>query len=438
MNALVPVALAVLLALGGTLAGSRLFGPRDGRGYRLALALAAGSLIAHLLLTLWTVLAVPWTRGTVLLPLAALAAGGARWARRGTPGPERPRPGWGDALAALALVTFGGVALRLWITTPDFVYHWGIKGHRYFLAGGIDYDFLTRPWNWIVHPDYPNLLPELYASTALLLGGFAEPAMMLWSAIWFAALLVVVREAVARCASDLRLQQAVVAVVALAAAQAGIGHLMAGGADWLVAFALVAALPPLLDPGGREEDLQVGALAAFAAASKVEGVALGAFLVLVHGVGRWRSGGRPRPWALAALTLPGLLVVGPWLWAVEHYGLLGEYNVGRFEPERLGVVAAGLWKAMNGRGWHGLSWALLLLPFVLWRRRTRAAAAVILLQLGFYLYTYFSARVDVAFLIATSWPRLLLHLLPALLVLAAVAWGGNGGREPPEIADGGV
>jgi hypothetical protein len=60
---------------------------------------------------------------------------------------------------------------------------------------------------------------------------------------------------------------------------------------------------------------------------------------------------------------------------------------------------------------------------------------VVALQLGFYLYTYFTARVDVPLLIATSWPRLLLHVVPTLVVLSALAWGGGpseraGASEP--------
>jgi hypothetical protein len=438
VSLLAAASLALLLALAGSLAGARLYGVREGRAYRLALALAAGTVLGHLLLNLWSALGVPWTRASVLAPLAAVAAAGAavgRARRLEPPAPERPRPGWGDALAALALLAFAGAAHRLWIVTPDFIYHWGIKGHRYFLARGIDYDFLTRSWNWITHPDYPNLVPELYAATAIVLGRFSEPAMMLWSAVWFAAMVAAARESVARGALDPRLQQAAVAAVALAAAQAGIGYLMAGGADWLLAFALVAALPPLLDPGARHADLQIGALAAFAAAAKVEGVTLGGFLVIVHGVRRWRVAGRPRPAALAALALPGLLVVGPWLWTVLRLSLVGKYNVGPFDPDRLGVVAQSLWTAMNDRAWHGLAWTLLLLPLLLRNRRTRAAAVVVALQLGFYLYTYFTARVDVPLLIATSWPRLLLHVVPTLVVLAALAWGGGpseraGASEP--------
>jgi hypothetical protein len=341
------------------------------------------------------------------------------------------------ALAAAALAVFCGLAWRLWITTPDFVLHWGLKGHRYFLAGGVDYEYLARPWNWVTHPDYPHLLPELYAATALLLGRFSEPAMLLWSGIWLAATLAAAREAARRGGAGPDLQAAVLAVVALVTVLAGIGHLMAGGADWLLAFVAVAALVPLLDPAGAEADLQVGLLAALAAASKVEGVALGGFLVAVHFVVRWRTGWRPGGRALASLALPGVVVVGAWLWGVWRWELLGEYNLGAFAPQRLPQVAAALWQAMNARAWHGVSWTLVaLLALALGARRTRPAAVVLLLQLLVYLYAYFSARVDVALLVATSWARLLLHLLPAAIVLGGVALGGKRRASPAARATG--
>src|SRR5262249_9080761 len=68
--------------------------------------------------------------------------------------------GWGDALALFALAVFTAFALSGWIAMPDFVYHWGLKGHRFYLARGVDYPFLAHRWSWAIHPDYPNLVPE--------------------------------------------------------------------------------------------------------------------------------------------------------------------------------------------------------------------------------------------------------------------------------------
>jgi hypothetical protein len=75
-------------------------------------------------------------------------------------------------LAALAV--FALVSATLWITTPDWIFHWGLKAHRFYLQQGIDYAYLARPWNWTIHPDYPNLFPELLATSAHLARGFAS------------------------------------------------------------------------------------------------------------------------------------------------------------------------------------------------------------------------------------------------------------------------
>lgn len=232
--------LALLAAVGLPLLlmflGSRLSGwlaaPGDGALFRAVVYLMAGALVLHLLMMLLDAVGLPWTPASLLLPLAALAA----LAHRFVPRPaERTRlpsdPGWGDAVALAAVAVFALFSLTLWITIPDFVYHWGIKGARFALDRGIDFPYLARSWNWPLHPDYPNLLPELYAATAILGGGFRAPALMLWSAVWLAALVLAAREVLRRWAPDRFVQQAAVAGMALAAAGFGIGHLMAGAAD---------------------------------------------------------------------------------------------------------------------------------------------------------------------------------------------------------------
>lgn len=79
--------------------------------------------------------------------------------------------------------------------------------------------------------------------------------------------------------------------------------------------------------------------------------------------------------------------------------------------------------------WMGLPWLLLLLPALLAPRATRAAAAVLLLQGGFYAWVFLTSPVDTRFLVLSSLPRLLFHLVPPLLVLLAVALFAAPGRR---------
>jgi hypothetical protein len=423
---LAAAAVAAVLAFAGSRWGGVLAGPRDGALYRLVLYTLAGWVGLHLLLTALGLVRFPWRLPVVLAALAAAAALAWRW----LPGPaDRTRLpsdlGWGEWLAVAALAVFAVCALSSWIATPDFVYHWGLKGHRFYLAGGVDYGYLGASWNWVVHPDYPNLLPELFAVTALAAGRFDEPAMMLWSVAAFALLLAALREALRRAGTSRFAAQAALAGVAMAAAAYGIGGLSAGGADWLIALALAAALPPMLSPVDRRGAAQIGLAAAFAAASKVEGVALAASLAAVYAARAWaaRAAPAPRrvdPRAALALTLPAAAVTLPWLGEVWRHHLFLDYNSGPLEPERLPRVIAAIAGSMD-QWWSGFAYGLLLLPLLFLDRRLRALAAVVSLQLLFYLYVYLSVRIDAVTLVQSSFPRLVLHLLPAVLTAAVVA-----------------
>ncbi|HVR07385.1 MAG TPA: hypothetical protein VMW75_05010 [Thermoanaerobaculia bacterium] len=401
----------------------------------------AGWVGLHLLLTALGLAGLPWRLPVVLPALAAAVALAWRW----LPAPaDRTRlpsdVGWGELAALAALAIFTVFALSTWIATPDFIYHWGLKGRRFHLAGGVDYRYLGATWNWVVHPDYPNLLPELYAVTALAAGRFDEPAMMLWSAAAFALLLAAMREALRRAETSRFAAQAALGALAMALAAYGIGGQSAGGADWLIALALAAALPPLLAPAGLRGAAQVGLAAAFAAASKVEGVPLGAGLAAVYAARLWlartpaparpgseEGGGRRQGFAAraaAALALPLLAVAAPWLAAVWRYHLFGAYNSGPLAPERLPRVLAAIAASLQG-SWCGFAYGLLLLPLLALDRRLRPLAAVVALQLLFYLYVYLSVRVDPVALVAASFSRLVLHVLPAVLVGAVIALDGR-------------
>jgi hypothetical protein len=398
------VVLALLQALAGRLLPVR----------RWTVRWMAGALLFHLLLTAYNAAGIRWSRLALLLPLAVLAALGLR--RKVEPARLPSDLGWGDGAALFALAAFSLFAPTLWIMTPDFVYHWGIKGERFFLTGGVDYAWLAKDWNWVLHPDYPNLLPELFASTAILAGRFEAPAQMLWSALVFGLLLGASREALRRAEAPRSLLQPGLASIAFALAAFGLGHRMAGAADWMPALSFAVALPALLRPPDREGDVEVGIAAAFAAASKIEGLPLAAFLAGVQLLRR-RIDLRRALW----LGLPTVLVTVPWAVQTFSHGLYQKFNTGTFDPGRAPVVFHGLVAATLGENWHGLPAVLLILPFLLLVRRTRPAAIVVSLQLLFYLWIYFSAAVDTEYQVISSFPRLALHVVPSVIVLGVVA-----------------
>ncbi|MFY9826199.1 MAG: hypothetical protein WAM82_32840, partial [Thermoanaerobaculia bacterium] len=298
-----------LLGLLGRRFAALLASPADGALYRGAVYTMAGAVALHLVLTALDFAGVRWSLPVLAVAGLVIATLGLTVSSRGGSGrqvggatrpgeddlgatgrvepppapPDPPLPeakiGWGDILALFALAVFTAFALSGWITMPDYVYHWGLKGERFYLARGVDYPFLAHGWSWPIHPDYPNLVPELFAVTALLARSFDMPAMMLGTAVLFALLLAACREALRQSGADPFIQQAGTALVALSSAAFGIGYVMAGAADWNLALALAAAVPPLLRRPDRAGDYQIGVIAAFAAASKIEGVPLATFLV---------------------------------------------------------------------------------------------------------------------------------------------------------------
>jgi hypothetical protein len=414
------LALAVVLAVLGSRLSGLLIQPGDGAPHRCVVYGLAGSLVAHLLLTALDGLGIPWHP----LLLAVLLAAAIGLTHRFRPRPAEPARlpsdlGWGDGVALFALLVFTCTAVTLWTVTPDFIYHWGIKGSRFFLHRGVDYAWLAHPWSWVVHPDYPNLLPELFATSALFAGRFEPPAQMLWSVLFFLGMLASAREGLRT--ADRWTRQAALAILGLTSALFGMGHLMAGAADWLMSLAFLAAVPALLRPPGRAGDWQIGVAAGFAVASKIEGAPFALILAGTQLLRHLISERRVDLRAALRLGLPAAAVGAPWLLRVFHHRLFLGSNSGPFDLDRAHVILPALAEALAAPAWHGLSLLVLLGPVLLLVRRVRPVAVVATLQLLFYLYVYFTAPVETRYYVLTSFARLIFHLIPALVVAGAVA-----------------
>lgn len=453
------MSLVAFLALLGTfaIAGWRLAGRAAGDAafaYRATLAVVLGLVGGFILLSWLDFAGIGWSRTTILGSLLVLATSGVIAARRGgaTAAPEasaatdRPRPvvsgawwkaHWGDAVAVAAIAAVFAVALLLWSVNPDFIYHWGLKGKRYALAGGVDHALLTRSWSDSIHPEYPQLVPTLFAVQARLAGAFREPWAMLWTVLPFAGLAAAVRQTLGDLAVDGAVRQAGVVFVTLSAGAFVIGYRIAGGPDLLIALVPLAVWPLWRRRSGGATgaavDLAVGALAALAAASKIEGVALATGLiglhVLLEGGDRWSD-----RWRTLARTAAPVVAVGlPWAIDALRFGLLPEGYGAGFDPARLPVILEGLGSKILVRAWHGFALVLAALPLLWWPRRTRPVAALASWQLAFYLYVYLRAdypRLEqVRFLVESSFPRLALHLVPLLWTAALVAVAPRTSRD---------
>jgi hypothetical protein len=409
------------------------------RELRWCLGWVAGLLLLTALLEGLHFLGLRWTLLSVGVPLLLLGALGLR-VRPPMPWGRSEPLGWGDALAAAAVAVLA-VACLCWLATnPDFIYHWGIKGHRYFLVGGFDLDYLIRPWNRLSHPEYPPLLPGLFAATALAVGAFDEAVLLLWTPLTVLALLAAARGLLAQAGVEAFHRQAGVAILGLVGAFFSVGALLAGGPDPFLALALMLGGVALVRGGSlsqAQRDLCLALAAALAAVAKLEGLPLAVFLVAVYGVElkAWR--GREAWKRLLTVGSPAALVSLPWLWICWRHGLFGRPNAGAFEWGHAKAIFGAVGKAVVHSHWHGVAvFALAATPLLLWNRRLRAWVSIPCLQLGLYLWVYFTSANAPERQVQLSLPRILFHLVPALLVavvLAADRWAeGDEAPAAPE------
>jgi hypothetical protein len=430
---------ALCLLLGRLLLGRQAAGAPANSGFLPVVWFLAGAVTLHGLLLALSLLDLPWTWLTLGLPLAALLAAAAALAAgrrqavrlpaappRGggseTCGPGWGLLGWGDLVALLALAVFAVFAWNCWVTTADFFLHWGNKGKEFFHAGRLDYGFLSRPWSWRVHADYPTLLPELYALTALVSGSFHDSPMMLWTVLWLLLIVLSAKETLQRAEVPPHYGQATVALLATAMAAAGIALKLAGGADWMIALALLAASPDLVGaPPAARGPTALDLAAAFAASAKEEGVLLAALLLAVSAIRDRRARGSWDGARIVRSVTPSLIVVGLWLFQSWRHGLRPLLAVGAPSGSGLGVVAGEILSHLASPTTCGLQLWILALPLLLVRRRTRWIGAVACIQLLVCLGVYLGARGDVRFLVASTIDRLLWQLLPAVVAGGVVA-----------------
>ena len=494
------VVTAFLLALGGAgFAWASGFGSGLGKGRgSLADEPAAerwllGFLVAFSVMGWWLyacdLLGIAWSRPMLIgvgiaagaLAVASLARSrshstGARISERS----PAPRSASGMPLPLPLLVLILGLAIVLgavlvftvstigaFAVQPDYVYHWGPKAQRFYLEQGIDWQYLARPWNHHLHPDYPNLVPALTAASLRVGVAGATTGPLPWSAVaplpilFMALLAVALWQLMRRCLSARGSAPSdppplsLFGVFAVGIAIWGmvgfaIGHELAGGADLPLALAVAAGAlalvrPParLANPGGATDtvatetgatDTYVAWVAAFAAGIKIEGMVLGVVLVglhvlrrsgLVSFLGSGEAGGTAGR-VLSALALvrigwrsswPLLVTLGFWAWGVLGHGLFLESNTGQLDLGRITIIVPELARTLSLAEGLGLPLFLLAWPCLLFTRESRLPALLIGAQLAFYLYAYLSGPVDTAFWIRTSAPRLAFHVLPTLVVL---------------------
>jgi hypothetical protein len=376
-----------------------------------------GGLVLTIEMFLFSIARIPWT--IPLLCAVPVALGLVAVFRRSESEKRVRRPGLSLPVLATAfvvgLVSYAAVTGRA--TSVDLLLFWGAKSEHFALARAIDVGFLRRPEHYLMHPDYPPLLPCLLAFATIAAGRFPWGASLLVMP-WFLAMAATTYHAAARRRNADRLAAGwVTAVFAAAIGLAAVSALTAGNADVpLIAFE-TAALVLLVDRGS-EGAARWGAGLALAAATilKIEGLF---FAALATGVFVVRAPARERRNVLVSLALPSAIAIGSWLLFCRAEGLLDLYRGGQIGPftfRYLGRVSAGLVKAASYECLYVPWIAAALAAAAL--RRTGFALAPLLVAAGFVVvnaYFYMHGG-DPTVWIGWSAARTLISVLPCLFV----------------------
>ena len=330
MNAWLPVLLSLLGGWGITRWHRRLGGAPD----TLSGVVLWGVVLTGATLALLDLCHVRWTATVLVIPVVAAAAAGALAGPLEWP---HPRPGWSWGAIAAAATAVRALAVA---SVPafgwDFRYSWGLKAKVFALAGGHDFAWLARPPDWLVHPDYPPLWPDLIAS-GIVFGGSAAAAAVAWHAVLVVGIAAACWECSRPAPGPVR------ALAAIAGAWIPVVFTPAvaysGYAEPLIAFGISAGMAALLQAASRRPGAWLTAAAAgsILAMTKYEGVALAVALVIAA----WLTASRRVALAIAVATFTP---VAAWRAATTLHGIRG--YMATLSPEWVGHRLLGFPRAL--------------------------------------------------------------------------------------------
>ncbi len=313
MSAWLPVALSVMGGWGIARWHRRLSGAPGGvLGTALWGVVLMGTSLAVLDLA-----GIRWTPAALALPAVVAAVAGffARPALR----PSRNRE-WTWGAAATAVVAARALAVA---AVPafgwDFRYSWGLKAKVFALAGRHDFAWLVRPPDWLAHPDYPPLWPDLIAS-GVVFGGDPATAAVAWQALFVVGIAAACWECSTPAPAPVRALAATAGAWIPVVLTPTVAY--SGYAEPLIALGISAGVAALLHAisGHRGAWITAAAACAVLAMTKNEGIALATALA----VAAWRTA--PRRAALA-VTLATLGSVACWRIAATLHGVGGYMSV---------------------------------------------------------------------------------------------------------------
>ena len=395
---------------------------------RLAAAAAAGAVMLTLEMMAATLIGIRFGLLLAGLPLAAWCA--IRLIRRRPESVRAPAtlptadsmPALVMAAAGLLLFFYAAATAR--VTATDLVLFWGPKGQAFAAAGRLDARFLGNHANVQMHPDYPPLVPSLYALATDAAGRFAWGASMLSLPLFLVLTAAALFGFGRGTLGDRRAAEWTALVIFLL----GYGWsvtLSGGGAEPVLAFFEVLALVSLCF-GVDRRAVPIASLALTGCAlTKLEGLPFAGAVALAFSIGSsdWKS----RLLRFAALLGPALAALGVWIGFCASHGLLHYYRGGgRLYLDHAPIVARVLPRVASYEAAY-LPWIVVVPLLAMSARsvRSRPPAAVAFLFLAFIVFVYLHFPDDPTLLIVWSAGRLLLTVLIALLVAAASGEAGD-------------
>jgi hypothetical protein len=385
------------------------------RRARFAIVFAVGCIAAAVLMFLETVLGMSWDRVSLGSPLffLALAAPPMLWrdARNDVAWT------WSDTatLLIIALLTYAVMDARA--TNGDLIHFWGPKAQQFHLTGKIDTQFLGFQHYYLMHPDYPPLVPLIEAWSSLGAHGFSWWGALLLTPIFVYATVEAFRGLASGAigperASRFAMLMAAVLTFAIVQGRA------AGGADAPLIMFEAIALAAVTFAGDHWSGIAVAALALGGASwSKFEGAAFAVALIVVFLVIR-------RRW-LAALLLaaPSVILLASWIAFADKHHLLDAYagNRGAFNVAAIPMVVYEFAKSAS-YGFFFLPWIAAAAPLLIARRWRPAALPLLvaLLVLGYTIFFYLHGP-DPWWWIRTSAERVSTTALMCIVVASAAA-----------------
>ena len=389
---------------------------------------AAGCALLAVEMTFLSMMKIAWSPVVVGVPLLALAAVSVPRLVKSRLRVSREAglpslPGWGVALGFLGIALVSMAAITATSTSIDFVYFWGPKAQQFALQRGIDFRYLSAPDNFLMHPDYPPLVPLIFAWSSLW-AGFS----------WWAPILSTPLFVALAGWSFWRLGRRSAGAPILAGLSClfviTLGYVLVvtnslGNAEvFLVCWEAQALALLTFWPPSSRRDLLASVMLSAVVLTKVEGAALAILTAAAFSVVRKPAIRWGRFFRLAGIPLA---VLGGWI-AIGHsrgiseaysrsnpYGPFTLVHLSRIVPR---VLAAGSYEASF------LPW-LALLGVIALSPRPAASARYLGLSFLYFLFVvfcYLHGASDPHDWILVSAPRLLLGPLTVLVFGAAATW----------------